>query len=834
MNGNITIPAKAIGLTSKRATKLLKEFGSNELTTNTGLGVFRLTFRQFISPLIGILAAAAFISFTIGAIKDAILIVAIIFLNAALGFWQEFKAEKALQALKNVTVAKTRVIRDGVEIEIPNSKLVPGDLVVLSEGKIIPADAKILEGYDIEVNESALTGESLPVLKVGLDEDTNQVYMGTTVTSGRARAVVTDTGMHTRFGKLAGALKQVKNEPTPFQRSMTKLAKILAVFAILAAGAVYFVGVVKGMPALEVFLVAASLAVAAVPEGLPAIVGLALAIGVQRMASRKAVVRKMSSVEALGAVTYICTDKTGTITSGKMRVRHVWYSGSDKPVSDLKGKPIDGSLMTFLEIAVIDNTSSLVMKQNGGSYDIMGSPTDGSLLVMAAELGVYEKIKNSAKVLDEFPLEKKIKLISGMYEVRGEIRALVRGAPERVLSRSVRWLKDGKEIEITDDTRERLRKAFEEYAEKGFRVVGLAQKNMDSKKKAYNRSKVESDLTYVGFVAIADPPRPEAKTALGKAKSAGVKTMMLTGDNILTAKAIGEEVGLLEEGDQVVLGEQIDKLTDEELDEFTQKIKIVARATPEQKLRVIQSLQRNQEIVAVTGDGINDSLALKQADVGVAMGITGTDVAKQASDIILTDDQYPTIVSAIEEGRRIDDNLTQVVRYLVAGNLSEILTVLLAVIFISADGGFTTPLLPVQILWVNIVTDALPAFALAVGPASSTVMKRNPKKKGYKPLNNKGIKWVFTASILIALITLFGFYMFLDKGMDEARTVAFTVLIIGQMIMALVVASSFNKEEFGWRKHKWLLLAILGTLAIQIIMLFVPALRNAFHLVLPW
>ncbi len=834
MNGLSTTP-EAIGLTQSEAKTLLEKFGHNELRATDRGRLVRLAFNQLASPLVLVLLIAAAVAFSAGLVKDAYLILAILLLNASLGFSQEYKAEKALQALKKITVARTRVIRNGVEQEIPNKELVPGDLIIVGEGQVVPADAILLDNFSLEINESALTGESLPILKTGGDKDTEQIYMGTVATSGRAKALVLATGMRTRFGRLAQALKAVKDEPTPFQKSMARLARGLALLAIVSAVVVYFTGVGKGIPNFEIFLIAASLAVAAVPEGLPAIVGLSLAVGVERMARRRAIVRKMSAVEALGAVNIICTDKTGTITTGNMKARFVGLSGMAVPISALKGKALADGLKDLLQAAVLNNSSSLVLKEDGGSYDIIGTPTDGALLVMASELGFIGQIRDSGRIVEEFPFDKSRKLISAVAEIDGNLVGLVRGAPERILERSINWLKAGKLQKITDEARVDLSRALDDFAARGFRVIGFAKKSLANTaggNHAFDRDDIEANLDYIGFIAISDPPRPEVAGALKKAGAAGVKTMMLTGDNILTAKAIGEEVGLLQEGDEVILGEQLDQLTDGELDEFLPRVRIVARATPEQKLRVVQSLQRNRQVVAVTGDGVNDSLALKQADVGVAMGITGTDVAKQASDIILTDDQYATIVAAIEEGRRIDDNLTRAVRYLVAGNLSEILTVLLAVAFISSDGDFVVPLLPVQILWVNIVTDALPAFALATSQADGHAMRRGPKKASDHPLNPKGLKWVIMAALAITFLTLLAFYYYLPYGLAQARTAAFTTLIVGQMIMAWVVALSYGGSRF--RQHKWLALAVVGTILIQGLLLVVPPLREAFQLVLPW
>jgi len=817
-----------VGLTTGEARKLLEQLGENSLKTKANLSAVKLFLKQFMSPLVLILLVAAAVTYTAGLSTDYYLILGILLLNAVLGFSQEYKAEKALEALKKVTVSKTRVIRDGIEQEVPNKDLVPGDLIVVAAGQAVPADAKILQEYSLEVNESALTGESLPVLKSGSD-DTNRIAMGTMITSGTARAVVEFTGQASRFGQIAEKLSAVKDEPTPFERMVIRLSKVLGLIAIGAAALVYFVGVYKGLPGGEIFLVAASLAVAAVPEGLPAIVGLALALGVQRMARKRAIVRKMSAVEALGAVTVICTDKTGTLTSGQMKARLIQAEGKLINLNSFKSHHFHGAVREILEGSVLANNAGLILKDGANDYDIIGTPTDGALLIMAAKLGFYQQIKDSGKLIEEFPFDKKRKLISAVIKVHSETKALVRGAPELILACCRGLVSDGRVQKMSDEKRLELKSEIEGYAAKGYRVIGFASKPLSRPGDDFSRDEAETDLNYLGFVAITDPPRPEVRESLQRSRMAGVKTIMLTGDNLLTARAIGAEIGFLEENDETAEGLQIDALTDEELDRQISKIKIVARATPEQKLRIVQSLQRNKEVVAVTGDGINDSLALKQADVGVAMGITGTDVAKQAADIILTDDHYSTIVAAIEEGRRIDDSLSQVVRYLAAGNLSEVITIFAAVLL--ARGG-VVPLLPVQILWVNIVTDALPAFALAANGTSAQAMRRAPKARDDHPLNKKGLKLVLTAAVVVSLFTLTAFGIMLPFGIDAARSAAFTVMIMAQMVLALVIAY-FHSYTLSWKVNRYLYMAIGGTVLVQLLLFISPTLRDLFHLVLP-
>lgn len=813
------------GLTTIEAERLLKTFGLNELEEPERLLPLKLFLNQFKSPLVFILVIAGAVAMAAGLVKDSYLILSILFINAGLGFWQEFKAEKSLQALKKITVSQTRVIRDGQEKIIGSSLIVPGDLVILGVGRVIPADCKLLENYSVEVNESALTGESLPLLKTGGDDEASLVFMGTIVTAGSARAEVLHTGMRARFGKIAQELKEVKEEPTPFQISIERLSRKLGVMALFAAIAVFVLGVYKGQPGYEVFLVSASLAVAAVPSALPAVVSLTLALGVQRMARRHAIVRKMAAVEALGSITIICTDKTGTITTGDMSVRHLWFDGRDSSLRSWHGVELPHSLRKIIEVCVLVNTAGLIVSESRErKFDIVGDPTDGALLMAAEELGQRDQIKG--RVLEEFAFDRTRKIVSAVVEVGGRHQAMVRGAPERILSLCSVWRSGTGVVNISKEVRGELEAAFHKYAEKGFRVIGFAEKSIAGDK-VFKREEVETDLVYLGFIAISDPPRLQVLDSLSRAKKAGVNTMMLTGDNILTAKAIGEEVGMLDEGDEVIEGTQIDELTDGELDRYIKRVKIVARATPEHKLRIIQSLQRLKETVAVTGDGVNDALALKQADVGVAMGGKGTDVAKQASDIILTDDQYATIVAAVDEGRRIDNNLKQVVRYLVAGNFSEVLTVFIAVAF-----GSVTPLLPVQLLWINIVTDALPAFALAASRPSKNLL-REPKMRGEQPLNKYGLKFVLSAGVVVAGFTLALYYAFLPFGLAGARTMAFTVMVAAQMVLAIVIARAHSEKNQFWHMNRYLVLSVLGTLAIQTLFLFLPQLRETFHLELP-
>lgn len=785
---------KELGLTTSQAQELLKEYGLNELPYKENFSALELLISQFKNVLSILLIIATALSFLVGEKVDGFLILLILVMNAGLGFWQEFKASKELEALRKLEVTTTRVLRDGKEVEIAATQLVPGDIIILESGDKIPADATLLESIDLMVNESALTGESVPVEKDTKDYAANTLFFGTSVTSGRGRAKIFATGEKTKFGKIALTLASVQEEQTPLEKTLDSLAKKVGFLAIGIAVFIFAVRIWQGVDIFDVFFGSVALMVAAVPEGLPAIITIALAFGVHRMYQKKTLVRRMSAVESLGGATVICTDKTGTLTLNQMRVKDV----ISQP--DLE--------KNLLEASILCNSASLVQKEGStDDFEVLGDSTEGSLLIWGKQKGIdYEEQRSKAKLVHEVPFSLATRMMTTVWQKDGKTYLYSKGAPEMILP-----LCKLSEKEIQEHT-----KKYEELAAKGLRVLAVAGKEVS------NKSEYEpKNLTFYGLVGIADQARPEVKDSIAKAHQAGIKVVMVTGDNDLTAKAIGKEVGLLQEGDEVLTGKQLEELSDDQLIEMLDRVKIFARVVPEHKLRIVKAFQKKGEVVAVTGDGVNDSLALKQAEVGVAMGKTGTDVAKEASDLIILDDNFATIVDAIEEGRLIYHNIIKVVKFLMTGNLSEVLVIVVAVVL-----GMPIPFIPVQILWINFVTDGLPALALVVDPTSKHIMSTKPQKHADTLLSKSTFSFIGLTSSLIMVLVLFVFWYGLQNAsLEVARGWAFSAMVILQMIMVFFVrrpASVFS--------NKYLLLAVGFVLLIQFLIMTVPDLQEIFKI----
>src|SRR3989338_3191123 len=660
------------GLTTSEAKLKLAEAGPNELPSKKTYSVVKLLWAQFKNLLIWLLIFASGLSFVVGDSIDGSLILIILLLNVGLGFWQEFKASKELEALRKLEVAFSRVVRDGKQVQLSSTKIVPGDLIVLEPGDRIPADGVLIESFEMYVNESALTGESLPVVKT-IQKDENELFFGTNVSSGRGLLKVEKTGVNTKFGKIALTLSEVEEEKTPLEISLNGLARNLGLVAIFVAVLVFGIRFFQGSEFIETLTSSIALMVAAVPEGLPAVVTVLLAFGVRKMYTKKTLVRKMSAVESLGATSVICTDKTGTLTMNKMSVRKV--SSDEKNLKDLELN------------SIVCNSASLVLKEDHGSFDILGDTTEGALLLWVKEKGKdYEQIRSEGKILEEEPFSLAKRRMSVLWESAGKVCLFSKGAPESILHL----------CKLTGKELEKIENEYKSMASEGLRVLAFSKIDVTSHKSGIE--KLEKNMKFLGLIGISDSPRLEAKEAIEKARRAGITTVMITGDNELTAKAIAREVGLLGDGDEVLTGKQLDELSEEELKLRIEKVRIFARVVPEHKLRIVKSFQSLGKVVAVTGDGVNDSLALKQAHVGVAMGITGTDVAKEASDIIILDDNFSTIVTAVEEGRLIYNNILKVVKFLMTGNLSELLVIVGAAVF-----GLPIPLTATQILWINFV-----------------------------------------------------------------------------------------------------------------------------------
>lgn len=775
------------GLTNSEAENLLKQFGPNLLPSKRTFTILELLFSQVRNLMSILLVGASLLSFVVGDTVDGLLILAIFVLNTGLGFWQEYKASRELEALRKLEVSTTRVIRDGKEIEIESVKLVPGDIVVLESGDKIPADCKLVEVRDLSVNEASLTGESAPVIK-SLKSSENEIYFGTIVVSGRCKAKVLKTGSNTRFGKIALTLSNVEENKTPLEKSLTSLAQKLGLLAIGLAGIIFVVRLVQGYEVSEMLFTSVALMVAAVPEGLPAVITLVLALGVRRLYKRRGLIRKMSAIESLGAATVICTDKTGTLTENKMHVKEAL-----------------GEASLMMVAGVLCSSASLVTREGALEPEVLGDTTEGALLLWAHAASInIEELRSEGRLVDEEPFSLSTRRMVTVWESQGKFTLYAKGAPESILEICHLEISHKKQIEAQ----------YQKLASQGLRVLALAKRQVKSKDYELK------DLEFLGLVGIADTARIDVKQSILAAKKAGIKVIMITGDNELTARVIGEEVGLLANGNEIMTGAQLQSLTDEELKQSLLKVRIFARVLPEDKLRIVKVLQSMGEIVAVTGDGVNDALALKQAEVGVAMGITGTDVAKEASDIIILDDNFATIVASVEEGRVIYNNIVKVVRFLLAGNLSELMLIALAVFL-----GLPTPLLASQILWINFVTDGFPALSLASDSASKDIMRIPPRDKDSSLLSGKNLKFILTGGLSIGLVSFGLFYLsFQIYGLEVGRMVAFNSIVILQMILVFVM-----RRHHSITSNKYLLASVAFVIFTQILILTYPPLRELFN-----
>ena len=766
------------GLTSEQAREAQIKYGPNQLPSKRQTSALKVLVRQFQNPLSYLLLGAIILSLIIGDRLDSFLIAGILVLNTILGFWQEYKASRELETLRKLEVEYCRVERDGKQIEIAANEIVPADLVILESGDRIPADGVVLENFSLEVNESILTGESLPVMK-STKEDENLVFFGTTVTSGRAKIGVLQTGIRTKFGSLAESLSSVEEEQTPFEKAMANLSKILGLGALVVAALIFVLRILQGYDISSMAISSIALMVAVVPEGLPAVVTIVLALGMRKMYRKKALVRKMIAVESLGSATVICTDKTGTLTKNEMRVQEISIEDSRK--ADL------------LKCAVICNSANLVLKEDGDSFDILGDTTEGALLLFAKAEGVdIDLMKSEGKLVEEIPFNLEKRKMTVVWQ-DGERCEFSKGAPEVLI----------KESKLSEVARERWDLEYQKMAKKGLRVL------------AFSKNK-----QFLGLVGIADEVRPEVKDAINLTRKAGIKVVMVTGDNELTAKAVGEKIGLLLEGDEILTGSQLNDLNEEELLQRINKVRIFARITPQEKLRIVKAYQSLGEVVAVTGDGVNDALALKQAEVGVSMGKIGTDVSKEASDIILLDDNFATLVSAVEQGRLIYSNILKVVKFLLTGNLSEML-----LIGGGAVLGLPLPLLPIQILWINFVTAGPPALALGFDSASSHLMQTSPRKR-LGLLSRDSLQFIILGGVIIALICLLTFYVLLTTmGLETSRAVTFTVMVVLQMVLPFVM-----RRHHSILSNKKLFVSVVIILAIQLLIITLPPLRSLFKI----
>lgn len=852
---------KETGLSTKRAEKLLEEHGLNQLQQAEAISPLSIFFNQFKDFMVLVLLVATLISGLLGEYTDAITIIAIVILNAILGFIQEFRAEKSLQALKEMAAPHAKVIRDGVLQTIPAVEVVPGDLVQLETGDRIPADIRLIESNELYIEESALTGESVPVSKkietitfedLPLGDQKNMAFMGTLVTRGTGLGIVVETGMNTEMGKIADLIQSTEEVETPLQRRLEQLGKILIVLSLALTAVVVMTGIWHGQNAYAMFLAGVSLAVAAIPEGLPAIVTIALALGVQRMIKRKAIVRKLPSVETLGCATVICSDKTGTLTQNKMTVTEIWIGGQDIQVTgtgyDPNGefyqssysiKPDrEGALKRLLEIGVLCNNAHLVeqkekkglLKKEKSNYMVQGDPTEGALITLGAKANLWkEELEQIWQRKKEFPFDSTRKMMSVVVQKHHQQMVAVKGAPDVLLDRCSTIIWDGKVIPLTQSIKNHVKQAIESMAGKALRNLGFAYKDLKMGENIFSEDLAERNLTFIGIVGMIDPPRNEVKQAIQTCKRAGIKTIMITGDHQTTAMAIAKQLQILPPSGLTVNGQDLYNMSNTEFMNKVEDIYVYARVSPEHKLRIVKALQSNGHVVAMTGDGVNDAPAIKAADIGISMGITGTDVAKEASSLILSDDNFATIVAAIEEGRGIYDNIRKFIRYLLASNVGEILTMFFAMML-----ALPLPLVPIQILWVNLVTDGLPAIALGVDPAEKNIMNRSPRDSR-ENVFARGLGWkIISRGFLIGLITLGVFWITLQQNpsdLTKAQTMAFATLVMAQLIHVFDCRSDISVFHRNPFENKYLLLAVLSSLLLLIGVIYIEPLQPIFRTV---
>jgi Ca2+-transporting ATPase len=830
--------ARPAGLTAKEAEERLERYGENVLREEARETRLQVFLRQFKSILIAILAIAAVVSFLVGEPQDAAAILIIVVLNALLGYTQEWQAGEAIEALKKMLVQRAVVIRDGEQQEIDASGVVPGDVVLLEMGERVPADLAIVEATSLQVDEAPLTGESAPVDKApgrlppatDLAGRSNMTFAGTTVVNGRGWGVVVATGMETEFGKIAGLSQLVTAEATPLSRQMDVLGRDIGFIALGIAALAVVVGLLQERGLLEMFLVGVSLAVAVIPEGLPAVVTLTLAIGIKTMMQKNCLIRRLPASETLGAVSVICTDKTGTLTRNEMAVVRVKTPGAEVTVTGtgyapegeflLDGRAIDPGdypgLRQFLRAVLLCNHATIAHDGDGG-WRIFGTPTEGALVVAAAKAGLSRE--DAPEAVDEFSFDSTRKRMTIIYrEDDGDV-AYVKGAPEVLLARSSGVLVDGSVVALTDDLRETIREDIAGYASGGLRVLGAAYRPLPADLPR-TADAVEEDLIFLGFAGILDPPRPEAAEAIRLCRSAGIDVIMITGDNPLTAYAIAEDLGLPSEG--ALTGTDLEALTDDELEARLRVTKVLSRVTAAHKLRVIDILSRKRAVIAMTGDGVNDAPALKKASIGIAMGIKGTDVAKESSDMVLVDDNFASIVAGVEEGRREYDNIARFTRYLLSSNVGEIVAIVGGLLL-----GLPLILIPVQILWINLITDGLTALALGLEPAEKDVMQQRPRDPGEPILTRAAFTIILALGALLGLLTLYVFSGLYHIDLDRARTMAFTGLIVFELYNVLNFRSfRFPLHRIGFFSNPALLYAILGSLALQVLVVYVPVFQD--------
>jgi Ca2+-transporting ATPase len=859
------------GLSTAEARQRLEKYGHNEITEQKGRSIWAMLWEQLSSVMVWILLVAAVISFFLGDIEDALVIMLIVVLNAALGFQQEYKAEQSMAALKEMAVPTVRLRREGTIVEVSSREIVPGDIVVLETGNFLPADGRLLVSVNLRCEEAALTGESVAVDKhaeevyeseKALGDRRNMVYMGTVVTYGRGEFIVTETGMETELGNIATMIQGVEQERSPLQIRLDQVGKTLAVVALVIVAVIFIIGLLRGENLEEMFLTAVSLAVAAVPEAMPAVATIALALGAQRMLKRRALIRKLPAVETLGSVNVICSDKTGTLTKNQMTVTVLDIANHQLdlrqsedstgleivPTADEQIKPRTQSMIDMLLIggALCNDAMLKEDEDHPDRFQAVGDPTEGALILAAAEVGMRKgELEKAFPRVEEVPFDSVRKRMTTVHRAPGsnedvpdnlqpvwershfdrvpEYVAFTKGAIDGMLSISSEVLVEGRIEKLDESWQERIKKAHDGLAAKGMRILGVGLRPLDSLPDKVNEDTLEKDLILLGMVGMIDPPRQEVSEAVDKCQSAGIRTVMITGDHPLTARHIANQLGITSD-DRYMIGQDLDKLSEAELMQAALDYNVFARVSPEHKLRLVEALQQQGSIVAMTGDGVNDAPALKRADIGVAMGITGTDVSKEAAEMVLLDDNFATIVAAVEEGRVIYDNIRKFIKYLLSCNSAEILVMLFGPFL-----GMPLPLLPLQILWMNLVTDGLPALALGVEQAEADVMERPPNPGSQNIFDRPLVRGILTYGVIMTIVSLVVGYAYWRQGLPQWQTMIFTTLVLSQTAMALTSRGErVPLHRMGLFTNRSMLGAVALTFLLQLAVIYVPFMQGIF------
>lgn len=821
------------GLSSKEAEKRAKVFGKNKLDEKKKVSFISKLIAQFKDFMIIILLIAAVISAIISYVEgsndymDSIIIVAIVFFNAMMGIIQENKAEKSLEALRKLSAPVAKVKRDGKVVNIESSNLVPGDVIILEAGNLVPADCHLVKAFNLKVEESALTGEAVPVLKdpsvilkqnVPLGDMLNTVFSSTIVTNGHGEAIVTDIGMSTKVGTIAKMIITDESPQTPLQKKLSDVGKKLGTACIIICIAIFIIGLIKKISFIEIFMTSIGLAVAAIPEGLPAIVTIMLSIGVTKMAKKNAIIRKLPAVETLGSSSVICSDKTGTLTQNKMKV--VKITG----VNGILESGINSKDFNFvLELGSMCNDS--IVEYSGRKATVNGEPTEAAIVTAGIKYGAYStKLKER---VNEIPFDSGRKMMTTIHKIKTGYRIVTKGAPDVILKRCSNYYSNSNTYTLNRSNLSSIESNNEKMANEALRVIAVSFKDVDSLPRNIDSNSIEKDLTFVGLIGMIDPPREGVFEAVLTCKRAGIKTVMITGDHILTAKAIASNLGILGKNDLAITGEELDKIPQNKLERDIMKYSVFARVTPEHKVRIVKAFRATGAVVAMTGDGVNDAPALKNADIGVSMGLNGTDVAKNASDMILTDDNFVTIVEAVKEGRHIYDNIRKAVHFLIATNVGEIVTIFFGLLL-----GLESPLLAIQLLWINLVTDSFPAIGLGLEPIDKAIMHKKPKdpKKG---LFSDGL-WskIFFEGTMIGLLTLFAFTVGNHLyGLEVARTMAFISLSMLELVHSFNIRSENSIFEIGIFKNKYLNIAFIAGAILQIAVVVIKPIAKIFDVV---